>query len=285
MNATFEDLINNLNALGLSKNEAKVYALLLKHGGWISLKEISRSCGIHVQDVYKIILSLEEKGLVIKTQPKPIKVSPIPPKIGLTQLLSSMKNNYHQKIKVAEEAYEQIERQLSKVSLSTTFTRDKKAKLLVLKGDKICMSFTQYLLKGLIDEVIIMVSYKIPLEWLFIILEEINNIRRAQLKMRILLLFDHKESKNFDFFEQIFINIKKINLDVKIMERECDKNVAFAVYDSKMVCIPLTTIEDEMIVLATEAPEIVDMAVLFFEKLWSHPATKFILSSSVRNHK
>jgi len=144
----FEKIIDNLCALGLSRNEAKIYAFIIKYGDWVSPEEVSKACDMHVQDVYKVLLSLERKGLVARAQSKPTKIMAISPEIGLKQLLSSMKHQLYEEIKIMKKSYQEIKSDLPKFSFFKSLRKSKNAKVLVLKGDKICASFTEQLIRG-----------------------------------------------------------------------------------------------------------------------------------------
>lgn len=274
----FEKIIDNLCALGLSRNEAKIYAFMIKYGDWVSPEEISRACDIHVQDVYKILSLLEKKGLIVRAQSKPTKIMAISPEIGLKQLLSSMEHQLYEEIKIMKKSYEEIKNDLPKFSFFESFRRSKNAKVLVLKGDKICLSFTEQLIKGLKNELIIMVSEKGPVEWPIFMLDKVRGIRRRNLKVYILLLHGSKGGKSLDVFKELFVN-NKLNSRLEVKVLNLDKNIAYAVYDSRIACFPLMSLEGGIRVLATNAPELIEIALEQFRMFWSHPMARTLLSN------
>ncbi|MEM1530428.1 MAG: helix-turn-helix domain-containing protein [Candidatus Bathyarchaeia archaeon] len=264
---------------GLSRNEAKIYAFIIKHGDWVRPEDVSKACDIHVQDVYKVLSSLEKKGLIVRAQSKPTKIMAISPEIGLKQFFSSTKHQLYEKIKIMKKSYEEIKSDLPKFSFFKSFRKRKNAKVLVLKGDKICASFTEQLIRGLKNELIIIVSEKSPVEWPIFMLDEVKDVRRRNLKIYVLLLYGSKGRKNIDIlFKELFVN-NKLNPHLEVRVLNLDKNIAYAVYDSKIACFPLTSLEDGIRVLATNAPELIEIALEQFRMFWNHPMARILLSN------
>jgi len=54
--------MNALEAAGLTKNEAKLYKLLL-HLNTANITELAKRSGIHRRSVYDVLMRLSEKGL------------------------------------------------------------------------------------------------------------------------------------------------------------------------------------------------------------------------------
>ena len=81
-----EDCINNLMDLGLTLVQAKIYLSLTKLDN-ATIKIISKNSNLARQDVYRIIPSLERRGLVEKIIDKPTKYKATPIKIGFSALL------------------------------------------------------------------------------------------------------------------------------------------------------------------------------------------------------
>lgn len=58
-----DDLISLLKNLGLTGKESKAYLLLVKSGPML-IAQIARETGVHRPDLYKVLPSLQHKGLV-----------------------------------------------------------------------------------------------------------------------------------------------------------------------------------------------------------------------------
>jgi HTH-type transcriptional regulator, sugar sensing transcriptional regulator len=91
MNRIPGKLIDSLMELGLLESEAKIYtALVLKHDS--EVKELQEFLGMSKPSVYEGLRTLEEKGFVILTNPKPTTYQAIPPEIALDmRLVAQMK--------------------------------------------------------------------------------------------------------------------------------------------------------------------------------------------------
>lgn len=79
-------LINSLTSLGLLESEAKVYAalVLLKSAG---IKELLEFLDISKPQIYERLKMLEDKGLIILTNPRPVTYQAISPNIALEMLV------------------------------------------------------------------------------------------------------------------------------------------------------------------------------------------------------
>jgi HTH-type transcriptional regulator, sugar sensing transcriptional regulator len=91
MNRIPEKLTHSLMQLGLLESEAKIYAaLVLKHDS--EVKELQEFLGMSKPSVYEGLRTLEEKGFVILTNPKPTTYQAIPPEVALDmRLVAQMK--------------------------------------------------------------------------------------------------------------------------------------------------------------------------------------------------
>lgn len=91
MNRIPEELTDSLMELGLLESEAKIYAaLVLKHDS--EVKELQEFLGMSKPSVYEGLRTLEEKGFVILTNPKPTTYQAIPPEVALDmRLVAQMK--------------------------------------------------------------------------------------------------------------------------------------------------------------------------------------------------
>jgi sugar-specific transcriptional regulator TrmB len=84
---TFQDEIKTLTQLGLTSCQARVY-LVLANSGKASAKTISRSSMIAKPDIYRVIETLQEIGLVEKTLGTPALFNAVPIGQALDLLLA-----------------------------------------------------------------------------------------------------------------------------------------------------------------------------------------------------
>lgn len=83
-----QKLIDSLKEFGLLESEAKIYsALVLRHDS--EVKELQEFLGMSKPSVYEGLRTLEEKGFVILTNPKPTTYQAIPPEVALDMRLAA----------------------------------------------------------------------------------------------------------------------------------------------------------------------------------------------------
>ncbi len=97
------ELIEILEKLGLSRQEAKVYISLLIRGE-ATASELSDLSGVPYTKVYDILSSLESKGYVTAIPGRPMRYRPVDPKIAVSLSLDRIKRELMQKLKEVEEA-------------------------------------------------------------------------------------------------------------------------------------------------------------------------------------
>ncbi|MFC1487030.1 helix-turn-helix domain-containing protein [Thermoproteota archaeon] len=83
--------IKSLNYFGLSSNLAKVF-ISISGTRFLTAKEIQKRAGVPRQEIYAILTSLEELGLVEKTVGRPIRFKGVPIKQGLAFLIKKKKD-------------------------------------------------------------------------------------------------------------------------------------------------------------------------------------------------
>ncbi len=88
-----DNAILTLTQLGLTFLESKVYIILCKYGK-LSTKEVSKFGKMAQSDVYRVVKSLQNKGLIQKQIQKPSIYKATPFKTGSAFLLERKKSNY-----------------------------------------------------------------------------------------------------------------------------------------------------------------------------------------------
>jgi len=106
-----EDAVLTLTNLGLTVLESRIYLGLCKYGK-LSTKEISKITKTAQSDIYRVVKSLQHKGLVEKQIEKPISYKAIPFETGSSFLLERRKAE----CKDLQQQISRINRQLKKKS-------------------------------------------------------------------------------------------------------------------------------------------------------------------------
>jgi sugar-specific transcriptional regulator TrmB len=149
MNRIPQKLIDSLSKFGLLESEAKIYsALVLKHDS--EVKELQEFLGMSKPGVYEGLRTLEEKGFVILTNPKPATYQAIPPEVILDmQLTARMKAKEETLESFQELKSDQSEEQVSENLWFIFGTRHFESKVKdMIKGAKksiFCVTTGQYL--------------------------------------------------------------------------------------------------------------------------------------------
>ena len=106
-----DDAVRTLTKLGLTGLESKVYIVLCRYGK-MSTKKISKFTSIAQSDIYRIVKSLQQKGLIEKQIERPISYKSVPFEAGSNFLLERKKAE----IKVLYKETKKLSRKIKKNS-------------------------------------------------------------------------------------------------------------------------------------------------------------------------
>ncbi|MGQ9596083.1 MAG: TrmB family transcriptional regulator [Thermoproteota archaeon] len=123
----FEGLFEDLSEYGLTTNEAKVFIQLLKFGP-ITSSEIGRFLGISRTEVYNILASLQNKGIIEASLDRPSKFSTI----GFEKALDLLIETEKRKIVLMEKGKEELMKVWKNVQVPIAL--EEREKLQLLKG-------------------------------------------------------------------------------------------------------------------------------------------------------
>ncbi|NLH87308.1 MAG: TrmB family transcriptional regulator [Firmicutes bacterium] len=104
-------LVEVLQDMGLSLNEARAYHALMRHGP-ANGYEVSKRSGITRSVVYGVLDRLLEKGLVLQVDSDPVMYAPLPP----SQLLKEYRELYASNLDNLERSLKQVESGVSEES-------------------------------------------------------------------------------------------------------------------------------------------------------------------------
>ncbi|HHY61576.1 MAG: helix-turn-helix domain-containing protein [Bacillota bacterium] len=104
-------LVETLQDMGLSLNEAKAYQALLRYGA-ANGYEVSKRSGITRSVVYGVLDRLLEKGFVLQVDSDPVMYAPLPP----SQLLKEYRELYDRNLDNLERSLKQMESGVSEES-------------------------------------------------------------------------------------------------------------------------------------------------------------------------
>jgi sugar-specific transcriptional regulator TrmB len=123
-------LVKKLSFFGLTGNQAKVYLAIVEAGS-ISVGKIAESTKLYRQDIYKILPTLEQKGLATRTLGSPVIIKAIPVRKALTNLVAMRK-------KAALESISFMETNLNEIANAVSMLYETEANP-ALKEDEFCL--------------------------------------------------------------------------------------------------------------------------------------------------
>jgi sugar-specific transcriptional regulator TrmB len=123
----FERVFEELGEYGLTPNEAKVFIQLLKLGP-ITASEIGRSLGISRTEVYNILTSLQNKGIIEASLDRPAKFSAV----GFERALDILIDAERRKVMAMEKSKEELMEVWKTVQVPSVL--EERERLQLLKG-------------------------------------------------------------------------------------------------------------------------------------------------------
>jgi len=274
-------LVEKLELFGLTQNQASVYAAVIK-SGCISISQISEATGIHPQDICKIAIKLEEKGLVNRTFGKPLVIEALPIKIALKNLVISEKQKTKEKIRELEDSFADIQKSFDRKQ-EILETKKETAHLWILQLDtpattnKIITAFEnvriQYDALGSTQTYLHM-SDTLP-SWLGKLKQ-----RHERMTVRLLMIDEIEKSRQqiFDLAEEIERAVTRA-ADFELRSFQGESTASFAIIDSKEVWFPLH-LGDKQYILVGNSQELVKLVNQEFERIWNNPETKTLTKSN-----
>ena len=255
-----EDAVQTLQYLGLSVNQAKVY-YTISSTKFLSVNEIKQKSNVPRQDIYRILDSLTDLGLVECSINRPKKYRAISMKEGVSFLLKQKRNEMSKMKKMAEELIEDSRHSSYLFSpVDPDFVIIPKNHATILRrGEEISNADTQ------ID---FLISWKrFPRT-----IETFGDVSRMALengvKIRVLL----EKPENLDHLPQIVDELKAAypNYELKFISDE--PSAVIAIFDKKRVIIDTSTDTElaEKPSLLTNNPSLVSIIIDYYERIWDN---------------
>lgn len=141
--------MNDLESLGLTATEARVYYTILPMGSATASALVNKT-GIPDSKIYRFLLKLEEKGLILVQDSKPKEYIPLSPIEGLGNLKNEIINHHEKKLSTLKHV---------EVALSSRFLeREDMPKLAyILKGESNIINRARHLIQDAQKNIMLMV--------------------------------------------------------------------------------------------------------------------------------
>lgn len=264
-----EKQIASLMDFGLSINQARVYASLITFKS-LTVKEISETTKLHMQDVYKIIPKLQKMGLITKSLNRPCTIQIIPIKNALLKLVEEEKAKALQKAKTLEKKIETINNQKNselQISEYQVFVIPE-GKALNTKADSVFNNKLN--------------NYDLVTTWKYFLEDAAPYLKPALKRIgndaRIRILVSCSRSPEDDCFERVEHALKDIaTKDRRFSGRILIKHTksVFALLNNVDLWIPTSSPEGDIII--NNCSDVANLANETFEYFWNDPLTKTII--------
>ncbi len=250
-----------LTQLGLTVNQAKTY-LALSKTRVATAKELSKSSSICAQDIYRIIPSLEELGLVEKVITSPSVFRAISPDKAIQSLLMGKEKEY---LFLQKETLRLI-KEISK-NTENTSEQQEKVKFSLISEKEAILEKSRHAISHAISSICVLTCCdnfaKNSFHFLGISKRLINS---SQISIRMLLYAPDKETPTIQ--KLVMQSIEDPRFEVRLVFQE--KPILFSVFDREQVFF-----STKKVILGTgpllwsNNPSFVAFAQDYFDLLWT----------------
>jgi sugar-specific transcriptional regulator TrmB len=252
-----EEPIQTFMNLGLTQLEAKVYLTLVKLGDeGADVKKIAKESNIARQDVYRILPSLQQHGLVVKIIATPTIYQPISLKNGLSMLL-----------KQKTEEHNALKKQIKKLSIASALnniresTRDEAPQFAIISEKKLFLkTFEKKFLK--VERNIKIVCSSDGMRAIaFSSIKDFQKCMARNVRIRLITT----KIENNQILEKLQPLIRNQGFELKFIANT--SSVGLAIFDGREVSV---RISHEMVPsLWTNNPNVIKLAEAYFEGMWA----------------
>ncbi len=255
---TLEKLQSKLLDFGLTSNQCKVYIFLGKYGSK-SAPDVGKALKIPRTETYKLLTTLQNKGMVSASFQHPIKFTSIP----LVDAVHSLINTEKERIKNLENQKTELNQLWNDIpEFYNEVQKTDEDKFQMLQGENQIHSKISNMLTTADSKFLILGSEKDLIK--FYHANFIETLSKSKLDHKILTSSSQKT-------QYIFDNIKKINL--RTLSLEMEQCLCFIVKDNDEVLFYLKNANsgtDKPTAMWTTSESMIYSKRLLFDSLWSN---------------
>jgi len=278
--------MEKLAEFGFSPNQAKVYSAIAC-SKCTTVSQISKATNIHTQDIYKILLALEKKGLILRTLNRPIKIDAIPLKEALKLMLELEKEKSNERLKSLNSTLTEIEQIFDKAAKEAPYTMTnatidtQDAKIFVLETQD--LESARVKIEMTFDNMKTEYDLVVPVHHVHRKHDDayLKEIAQRGLKIRVLIILGNDKDK-YRFIEALKQDIPCTD-NCELRTLEIEEKLHFAIIDSREAWFRLASVDENpesTSVLVTDSKGMVTLAKHEFETLWNDARTKVLLPYS-----
>lgn len=254
-----EKLLN----FGISQNESKIFVFLSKHGSKSAI-EITRLLRISRTETYRIINTLQNRGMISSTIDHPVKFSALPIGKALDLLIRTEMEN----IRMLHDQKNEI---IKIWNLLPSFAKEydtEEEKIQILKGQNSIVSKIDEMIHGAQKSLLLLGSEKN-----FMRLHHSDSLEILQDGLsEIKILTSGSEN-----FIHIFENMK--NAEIRKIPKEIQKNLCLIIKDEKEIIMLMGDdhqLAQDMIAIKTDSNALTYSMTILYKRIWA-PSRNFDL--------
>jgi sugar-specific transcriptional regulator TrmB len=254
--------ITTLVKLGLTVNQAKTYLANLKTGP-CSAKELSRTAGIAIQDIYRVIPLLQKLGLEqrIITKPTTFKANPLKQTIPI---LLQQKDIEHNKLHKASLELENEQTYSSQIKLK----ENEESKFLIISGKESIFAKSNQVIKNASKNICISTLWESSRMGLFRFRKLIKKELKKQVKFRFIINIPMKEKDDYLKIAKEFS--ENPLFEIRFMKRYSGKkHLVFSIFDNTDVLFSMKEAPlGESPLLWSNNKQFIELVQNAFEFMW-----------------
>jgi len=251
-------VLHQLSSFGLTSNQCKVYIFLGKYGSKTA-SDVCRALKIPRTETYKLLTTLQNKGIVSASFQHPIKFSAIP----LVDAVHSLINLEKERIKNLENQKSELNQLWNDIpEFHNEIQKTDEDRFQMLEGENQIHIKINNMLTTAVSKFLILGSEKDLMK--FYHADVIETLSTSKLNIKILTSSSQKT-------QYIFDNIKKTNL--RILSPEMEQCLCFIVKDNDEVIFYLKNANsgtDKPTAMWTTSESMIYSKKLLFDSLWSN---------------
>jgi len=254
-----KDDFDVLSELGLTNNQIKIYLSLLKLGTPAKAIRIFQVSGVSRQDVYRVLLELQELGIVEKRIARPYEFAAVQPKKAVSILIRNKKQRISELSYKAEIFSRRTNKRYSKIHLLP----DKDNFTLITEKQAIIHTIRETMEKS--QQIFYSIAPKREfLSCLTVLSESLSAIKKKGVEVRCITQMPDKE----DLLKICNILAENGHIIVKCISKSA--SVKFALSDEREIVLAIFEEGNfaETPALLTNSPAVVSLARNYFESCW-----------------
>ena len=255
---TLEKILLQLSSFGLTSNQCKVYIFLGKYGTKTAL-DVYKALKIPRTETYKLLTTLQNKGMVSASFQHPIKFTAIP----LVDAVHSLINTEKERIKNLENQKTELNQLWNAIpEFHNEIQKIDEDKFQMLQGENQIHSKINIMLTTADSKFLILGSEKDLMK--FYHANFIETLSTSKLKLKILTSSSQKTQYIFDDIEKT--SIRKLTPEI-------EHSLCFIVKDDDEVLFYLKNVNsaaDKPTAMWTTSKSMIYSKKLLFDSLWSN---------------